>query len=165
MINMHILRLEAIAWCSFIKLGMLSENDRGACIEGALCELEEAVDSEAEKIKYARAYIEHSFAGYQNKYLEYFIKQNTGITIYVEGPAPALFTCKCCGYKTLTDEGEYDICKVCFWEDDGLTDEGKHSSPNHMTLGEAKRNFVLYGASTESSLPFLDSDRFLQFSK
>ncbi|MDQ0194587.1 rubrerythrin [Paenibacillus wynnii] len=32
------------------------------------------------------------------------------------------FTCPCCGYKTLDEEppGTYDICKICFWEDDGV---------------------------------------------
>ncbi|MBJ8192719.1 hypothetical protein JDS79_38930, partial [Bacillus cereus] len=32
------------------------------------------------------------------------------------------YTCPCCGYKTLNDEppGTYDICEICFWEDDGI---------------------------------------------
>jgi hypothetical protein len=26
--------------------------------------------------------------------------------------------CPCCGYHTLKAKGKYDICPVCFWEDD-----------------------------------------------
>lgn len=30
------------------------------------------------------------------------------------------YTCPCCGYKTLDEEptDTYEICKICFWEDD-----------------------------------------------
>jgi hypothetical protein len=27
-------------------------------------------------------------------------------------------TCPCCGYKTLPEKHLYDICPICFWEDD-----------------------------------------------
>lgn len=32
------------------------------------------------------------------------------------------YTCPCCGYKTLDEEptDTYAICKICFWEDDGV---------------------------------------------
>ncbi|MEV5113035.1 hypothetical protein MRBL20_001149 [Peribacillus frigoritolerans] len=32
------------------------------------------------------------------------------------------YTCPCCGYKTLDEEppGTYDICSICFCEDDGV---------------------------------------------
>ena len=26
--------------------------------------------------------------------------------------------CLCCGYRTLDERGVFDICPVCFWEDD-----------------------------------------------
>ena len=26
--------------------------------------------------------------------------------------------CLCCGYRTLDERGGYDICPVCFWEDE-----------------------------------------------
>ena len=26
--------------------------------------------------------------------------------------------CLCCGYRTLDERGAFDICQVCFWEDD-----------------------------------------------
>lgn len=28
------------------------------------------------------------------------------------------YTCPCCGFKTLDDPFSYDICEVCYWEDD-----------------------------------------------
>ncbi len=32
------------------------------------------------------------------------------------------YTCPCCGYKTLEEEppGTYEICNICFWEDDSV---------------------------------------------
>ena len=32
----------------------------------------------------------------------------------------SLFPCPCCGYKTLSESasGTYEICEICFWEDD-----------------------------------------------
>ena len=35
---------------------------------------------------------------------------------------PEKFTCPCCGYKTFNEKpnGTYEICEVCFWEDDPL---------------------------------------------
>jgi hypothetical protein len=32
------------------------------------------------------------------------------------------FRCPCCGFRTLNERGGYDICPVCFWEDDGQDD-------------------------------------------
>lgn len=44
--------------------------------------------------------------------------------------------CYCCGYFTIEERGQYEICDVCFWEDDGCDDLLRHSGPNHMTLEE-----------------------------
>lgn len=50
-----------------------------------------------------------------------------------EGP----FACPCCGYLTLDERGEFEICNVCFWEDD---DQDEHdaeivqSGPNSAEL-------------------------------
>lgn len=56
--------------------------------------------------------------------------------------------CPCCDHFTLDSPGEYDICPVCFWEDDGtdVDTPDSHSGPNHMTLREARKNFALLGA-------------------
>lgn len=59
-------------------------------------------------------------------------------------------TCYCCGYKTLTEgPGEYDICPVCYWEDDGsgFIGSDEPSSVNKgLPLSEAQRNYKKYGA-------------------
>src|SRR5277367_2064682 len=54
------------------------------------------------------------------------------------------FQCPCCDCFTLSEVGVYDICPVCFWEDDGTT--GEHGfSPNGLPLSEARANFREFG--------------------
>lgn len=58
------------------------------------------------------------------------------------------FQCPCCGCFTLGEVGGYNICPVCFWEDDGTT--GEHGfSPNDVPLDEGKENYKKYGAHLE----------------
>jgi Cysteine-rich CPCC len=57
-----------------------------------------------------------------------------------------LFECPCCAQKTLEDRFGFDLCPVCFWEDDW--DQSEHSS-NHISLTEAQRNYAAYGACKE----------------
>jgi hypothetical protein len=59
------------------------------------------------------------------------------------------FTCLACGYRTLTSEHDWDICPICFWEDDVMLLEGEtdtESSANALWLSQAQANFVLIGA-------------------
>lgn len=61
-----------------------------------------------------------------------------------------LYCCPCCGYATLDEPSGYDICPICFWEDDGQDDPQADESwggPNHISLTEGRMNFLLYGAS------------------
>jgi hypothetical protein len=61
------------------------------------------------------------------------------------------FQCPCCAYFTLDKVAAYDICPVCFWEDDGTTSE--HSfSPNGIPLDEGRVNYLKCGASKERDL-------------
>ena len=62
--------------------------------------------------------------------------------------------CPCCDYFTLEERGDYSICPMCFWEDDGLdVDElEQHSGPNHMTLREARKNFLELGACDRNAV-------------
>lgn len=62
------------------------------------------------------------------------------------------YTCPCCGYRSLQEPpGSYDICKVCFWEDDGvqLLDPAYRGGANKPSLMECQENFRRVGACEE----------------
>jgi Cysteine-rich CPCC len=67
------------------------------------------------------------------------------------------YRCPCCGFLTLDERGTYDICAVCFWEDDGQDDGDAavvRGGPNgNLSLAQARRNFVAFGANREQDLP------------
>ena len=63
----------------------------------------------------------------------------------VYGEQPEEYIRLCCGEKTLSTRGEYDICSNCGWEDDGIVEEEKYSNPNHMTLKQGRKNYLLHG--------------------
>ncbi|MCI0349160.1 MAG: hypothetical protein L0Z53_07015 [Acidobacteriales bacterium] len=55
------------------------------------------------------------------------------------------YRCPCCSYKTLHGRGHFEICPVCYWEDDG---QGNHDAdrvrggPNgRLNLTTARKNF------------------------
>ena len=62
-----------------------------------------------------------------------------------------MYRCPCCGFKTLAALGSFEICKVCYWEDDGQDDHDAdevRGGPNgDLSLTEARANFGKYGAS------------------
>lgn len=59
--------------------------------------------------------------------------------------------CPCCVYLTLSDRGGFEICPVCWWEDDGQNDSDTdvvRGGPNGLlTLSEARANSRAIGAS------------------
>jgi len=61
--------------------------------------------------------------------------------------------CPCCEYKTIGDRGGFEICPICFWEDDGQDDadaDEVRGGPNElMSLTEARQNFRRFGAADE----------------
>ena len=66
--------------------------------------------------------------------------------------------CACCGCYTLEEpEGGYEICPVCFWEDDAVQNNDPEFSggANKVCLREAQENFEELGACTESAVPFV----------
>ena len=58
------------------------------------------------------------------------------------------YVCPCCNYPTLSERNGYEICGLCFWEDDGQDDRNASEvlgGPNHdYSLTEAKNNFIQY---------------------
>lgn len=68
--------------------------------------------------------------------------------------------CKCCGYYTLVGTEEdimWDICPVCFWENDVFRDNPEiYSGANHETLAQGRENYRKYSACDPR---FVDSVR------
>ncbi len=67
--------------------------------------------------------------------------------------ANSKFACPCCGHKTFAEKsnGTYDICPVCFWEDDPiqLDDPNYEGGANPTSLRQAQKNFLEFGACDE----------------
>ncbi|WP_429002049.1 CPCC family cysteine-rich protein [Xanthomonas sacchari] len=67
--------------------------------------------------------------------------------------------CPCCGYKTLSERGAFEICAVCFWEDDGQDDDDADevlSGPNgNLSLTQARANYQQFGTSRRQDLPYV----------
>lgn len=90
--------------------------------------------------------IARRYRGVKNEYLQRKA-QSLGVQVdAIEGEPERLNACPCCRYLSLPDRGEYTICSVCFWEDDGSDEPERYSSPNHMTLRQGRENFSQYGA-------------------
>lgn len=103
------------------------------------------------------AALAHSYVGVINTYLERRLGQ-LGTHETILGEPEQLVRCPCCDYHTLSERGGYDICRVCFWEDDGTSEANAYSGPNHMTLGEARASFSKLGAVTERELAHVLTD-------
>lgn len=60
------------------------------------------------------------------------------------------YFCPCCGYDTFTEEppGTYNICPICFWEDDPIQykDPDYKGGANRVSLRQGQLNYEKYGA-------------------
>ncbi|APX99748.1 CPCC family cysteine-rich protein [Lacinutrix venerupis] len=70
------------------------------------------------------------------------------------------FICPCCGYPTLSERAAFEICSLCFWEDDGQDEHNANEilgGPNsNYSLVKAKQNFLKYYTMYEPN----DKDKF-----
>jgi hypothetical protein len=70
------------------------------------------------------------------------------------------YRCPCCNFKTLHGRAGFEICEVCFWEDDGQDDGDAdviRGGPNGiLSLSQARRNFA---TSRVSDLSFISNVR------
>ena len=48
--------------------------------------------------------------------------------------------CPCCGESYVDGEHNYDVCEICFWEDDPVqfSDPDYRGGANEMSLNEAR---------------------------
>jgi hypothetical protein len=62
--------------------------------------------------------------------------------------------CPCCGCKTLAERTAFEICEVCYWEDDGQddgdADEWRGGPNGSLSLTEARANYLRFGACEAS---------------
>ena len=69
--------------------------------------------------------------------------------------------CPCCGCKTLSTRGQYDICPVCFWEDDPIAEKYPDEAHgcNGVSLTEAQNNYKTVGACREDMVSHVREPR------
>jgi hypothetical protein len=156
-------REEAIVFASFLRLMNLTEEEREIQMQDALDDLGIEASSESEKSITLRKYIEQGLSCYTNKYIKGFITNKLNLSLEVSGSDVRLYSCPCCGYMTLKELGEYFICAVCYWEDDGTITDITYSSVNNMTLGEARDNFYRDGVILEKYKNRADTERFIKY--
>lgn len=96
--------------------------------------------------------LERGFEGTSNEFLGQEVGQP------VVGEVEPRLACPCCRHLTLDERGGYDICPVCFWEDDGVDELDGYSGPNHMTLAQGRKAFAELGAVSARERAFVDPD-------
>ena len=82
----------------------------------------------------------------------------TGMVIVRQKGNNGLFVCPCCGYAMLKEQSSFEICEICFWQDDGQDDpysSERWSGPNHVSLDQARENFMTFGAAEKKALKFV----------
>ena len=61
------------------------------------------------------------------------------------------YACPCCGFRTLDELSAWDICPVCWWEDDGQdgqeADKVRGGPNSNLSLTQARANFIKHGIS------------------
>lgn len=66
------------------------------------------------------------------------------------------YQCNCCNYFTLSVEYvSYEICPVCYWEDDVLSNPDVGGGANELSLNQAKKNYIAFGASRENFIHYI----------
>lgn len=63
------------------------------------------------------------------------------------------YACPCCSYNTLSEKapGTFEICPVCYWEDDNVQydDPDYEGGANNVSLNKARKNFVKISAISQ----------------
>lgn len=95
--------------------------------------------------------IKGNFIGATNAYLASCLAEIGYPEYTVVGDNECLIPCPCCGLRSLGSRAYYEICSVCWWEDDGQDNNNAYlcaGGPNKYSLVNARINFLLHGIST-----------------
>lgn len=153
-------RAEAVELLSFVQMFALSEDQLRSKTEDALAEEELSSASDELGNFYLRRYLMGELEIVTNNYLEQSLNE-AGYGVSIFDAEPFLHACPVCDYETLEKKGEYCICPVCFWEDDGTTsaEQDRRSPANRMTLSEARANYQNVGAIKGEFVSMMYNDR------
>jgi hypothetical protein len=82
------------------------------------------------------------YVGWKNRQIRLGYKKQAEEFRKKLGPPP--YTCPCCGYKTLRNYAEYDICPICKWEDDPPMRDNPYytGGANGMSLYDAQQKLL-----------------------
>lgn len=79
------------------------------------------------------------------------------------------YFCSCCKYNSLTnkEQGSYEICRICFWEDDPIQYQDKNyaAGANNVSLIQAQENFEKFGACTKEAIKYTQKPTDLDLKK
>jgi len=108
--------------------------------------------SDVMEAKYGELLIAESIPAYGFWANEYLLEKVNALNYDVEtieGEIANVFSCPCCGRDSLPERHGWDICPICWWEDDG-TDNVEaslyYSGPNKgLQLTEGRINFLIFG--------------------
>ena len=91
------------------------------------------------------------YLGATNAYLRDCLAKVGSDIAAVEGPEDKRLPCPCCGRASLSERNSYEICKVCWWEDDGQDSAQADTvmgGPNYgVSLTQGRANFLVHGIS------------------
>lgn len=67
------------------------------------------------------------------------------------------YPCPCCGYLMFEDlPGSYEICAICFWEDDISQLRFPHTTgANNASLLDAQKHYSVFGACEKRLVDFI----------
>ncbi|HLP51773.1 MAG TPA: CPCC family cysteine-rich protein [Chitinophagales bacterium] len=81
-------------------------------------------------------------------WFNFYVKELEGAQQQTFKAFDKYFLCPCCYLPTLTERQGWNICLMCYWEDDGQDDHNADKvlgGPNHdYSLTEARANFCQY---------------------
>lgn len=98
------------------------------------------------------------YRGVKNSFMTKKLGPYINEELEITGEEEQLEHCNCCSYRTIEESGAYEICPVCFWEDDGICLPEAESEANGMKLQEGRDNFEKYGACSEMARNFVSKD-------
>lgn len=170
MTTRRIVREDAIRTLAERDLAALSADDRADLLgatasedwssDSAWPQLSEQVRAELEDGSHAREPnarrydavllmpLQHRYRGATNAFLAHALAEGTAPPPEVVGAEPQLVACPCCGYCTLDSPADFDICTVCWWEDDGQDNDtaaDESGANGGLTLVAARVDFLRDG--------------------